>query len=146
LEKAEFARYGSIHRNTYVESPRLLTSQLSLRSDDQIFIAGQLCGSEGYTESIMTGHFAARVVASRIQNRSFQFPPASTACGALLAHVTGGGAQWQEQGLFSPSNIHFGLFEPLGQPQKRRKYGRGEKKAMLCQRALAHFQQWLDQT
>ncbi|MBN2188762.1 MAG: methylenetetrahydrofolate--tRNA-(uracil(54)-C(5))-methyltransferase (FADH(2)-oxidizing) TrmFO [Chitinispirillaceae bacterium] len=108
LEKAEFLRYGSIHRNTYLDSPRLLAPDLSFRAMPSLFLAGQLCGSEGYAESIATGHLAALNAAAKIRGRDIAPPPRESALGSLLHHVTGPCSS-----AFTPSNIHFGLFPAL---------------------------------
>ncbi|MFW5775628.1 MAG: methylenetetrahydrofolate--tRNA-(uracil(54)-C(5))-methyltransferase (FADH(2)-oxidizing) TrmFO, partial [Chitinivibrionales bacterium] len=88
LEQADFLRFGSIHRNTYIHSPQVVEEDLSIRSNDSCFLAGQLCGNEGYTESIATGHLVARFIAGRIKGRPVCPPPSTTALGALLQYVT----------------------------------------------------------
>ena len=119
MEKAEFLRFGSIHRNTYLDSPKLLCEDLSFHSNRSLFLAGQICGSEGYTESVVTGHLAAAAVVARVRGETFVVPPAETALGSLLRHVT-----CSEEKSFTPSNIHFGLFPPLEEKRK----GRGWKR------------------
>jgi methylenetetrahydrofolate--tRNA-(uracil-5-)-methyltransferase len=138
LENAEFLRYGSIHRNTYIDSPSLLADDLSFKNRPSLFIAGQLCGNEGYTESIATGHLAALFVKSRLDNKTLSAPPLTSALGALLNHVT-----HSPEKPFTPSNVHFGLFPPLDL-QGRKKIGKKEKKELLCKRATASFKQWKD--
>lgn len=137
LEKAEFLRYGSIHRNTYLQSPKLLAKDMSFRRNTSLFLAGQICGNEGYTESITTGHFAALFVWARIKNKSILPPPPTTACGALLKHVT----QSSEK-EFIPSNVNFGIFEPLPDSGKR-KLKRTEKREKMCERALQDIEVWI---
>lgn len=135
LENAEFLRFGSIHRNTYLDSPRLLAPDLSLRSMPEVFIAGQLCGSEGYTESVATGHLAALSAAAKISKRIFSPPPRESALGSLLNHVTGSSVV-----PFTPSNVHFGLFPPLPDNE-----GRIKKKLcrdLLAQRAVSALSKW----
>lgn len=138
LENAEFLRYGSIHRNTYIDSPSLLAHDLSLKNRPSLFIAGQLCGNEGYTESIATGHLAALFVNNRFENKLPSIPPPVSALGALLNHVT-----HSPEKPFTPSNVHFGLFPPL-ELQGRKKIGKKEKKELLCKRATDAFKQWKD--
>jgi methylenetetrahydrofolate--tRNA-(uracil-5-)-methyltransferase len=138
LANAEFLRYGSIHRNTYLNSPALLASNLSFRKFPGFFIAGQLCGNEGYTESIATGHLAALSVIARLQQRPWTPPPPECALGALLRHVT-----LSSEKRFTPSNIHFGLFPPLETGDDRIKIGKKEKQELLCDRALARLNEWV---
>lgn len=137
LENAVFLRYGSIHRNTYLESPQLLQYDLSFRKMPDLFLAGQLCGNEGYTESIATGHLAAKAVAARMRGKPFTAPPRETALGALLTHVTA-----SEEKPFTPTNIHFGLFSPAPSMEGRRKLGKKERHQKMCDRALAAIVTW----
>lgn len=137
LANAQFLRYGSIHRNTYLDSPRLLNADLSFRRFPSLFLAGQLCGNEGYTESIATGHIAALSVAARIASTEWTLPPPHCALGALLRHVTA-----SHERPFTPSNIHFGLFEPLEPDPKRHKIPKKEKQELMCQRAIAALRNW----
>lgn len=136
LENAEFLRFGSIHRNTYMDSPRLLSADLSFKERPQIYLAGQLCGNEGYTESIATGHLAALFACERLNGSALVPPPDVTAIGAILKHVTSSPVQ-----PFTPSNIHFGLFPALEQGSRKR-IGKKEKKEMLCKRATVALEQW----
>ena len=135
LEKAEFLRYGSIHRNTYLDSPRLLAPDLSLRAVPEIFIAGQLCGSEGYTESVATGHLAALSALARLTGTAFVPPPRESALGSLLHHVTG-----SLNTPFTPSNIHFGLFPAL--PDNAKRIRKKANRELLCERALQSITEW----
>jgi methylenetetrahydrofolate--tRNA-(uracil-5-)-methyltransferase len=135
LEQAEFLRFGSIHRNTYLESPKLLNHDLSFKNDPSLFCAGQLCGSEGYTESIATGHLAGLFAAARIKNMRFDPPPRESALGCLLHHVTTTG-----EGSLTPTNIHFGLFPPI-EPQARR-IKKKANRDLLCQRAVESVTGW----
>jgi methylenetetrahydrofolate--tRNA-(uracil-5-)-methyltransferase len=136
LERAEFLRFGSIHRNAYLESPSLLKSDFSFKKDTSLFLAGQLCGSEGYTESIATGHLAALFAWARINGKSLLPPPPESALGALLRHITVPG-----ENAFSPTNVHFGLFPPLEIRGKRiRKKANRE---MLCERAVKAVGEWV---
>ncbi len=136
LCNAEFLRYGSIHRNTYFDSPRLLSGDLSFRNQSNLFLAGQICGNEGYTESIATGHLAALFLVSRIKGFLIKKPPLNTATGALLNHVTASPVE-----PFTPSNIHFGLFPAFESPGRKR-VGKKEKKELVCETALKAFYEW----
>ena len=136
LANAEFLRYGSIHRNTYMDSPRLLEEDLSFKKRSDLFLAGQLCGNEGYTESIATGHLAALFVTGRLRGSKLSPPPVETALGALLKHVTASPIE-----PFTPSNVHFGLFPALEQGSRKR-IGKKEKKELLCKRASISMEQW----
>ena len=136
LENAEFARLGGLHRNTFINSPRLLDDQLRLKSQPHIRFAGQITGVEGYVESAATGGMAGRMVAAELQGTSFDMPPVTTAHGALLSHITGGAMA----DSFQPMNVNFGLFAPL--VTEKRLKGRDRKMAM-AQRALTEFEAWL---
>lgn len=134
LERAEFARLGGLHRNTFLNSPRLLDGALRLRAMPRLRFAGQMTGVEGYVESaaigLLAGHFAAaEALACRMSP-----PPATTALGALLGHITGGAAA----DTFQPMNINFGLFPP---PEERIR-GR-ERKRAIARRALADLDAWI---
>lgn len=137
LENAEFARLGGIHRNTFIKSPILLDSELRLKSAPHIRFAGQVTGVEGYVESAATGLLAGRFAAAQSLGQQFNPPPATTALGALLGHITGGA----EASLFQPMNINFGLMpEPEGRVKKH------ERKAHYCTRAMKDLQEWLGST
>jgi methylenetetrahydrofolate--tRNA-(uracil-5-)-methyltransferase len=138
LEKAEFLRFGSIHRNTYVDSPRLLSGDLSFRTMSNVFLAGQICGSEGYTESIATGHLAALAVLAKSRQQPLPSPPLTTALGSLLNHVT-----HSADSPFSPSNVNFGLFPAIQRPGEK-KLPKMERNARLCTRAKQDLAAWLD--
>lgn len=137
LEGAEFARLGGIHRNTFLNSPRLLDRTLRLAARPALRFAGQVTGCEGYVESAAVGLLAGRFLAAEIAGRAPALPPASTAMGALLAHITGGAAAES----FQPMNVNFGLFPPLEDLPRRIK-GR-ERKRLYAQRALADIDRWL---
>ena len=107
LEKAEFLRLGSIHRNTYVHAPSTLRPDLSLRGKPTVYVAGQLAGIEGYLESAACGQLAASFVLQRLRGIAHTAPPANSALGALLRHITGNISDH-----YQPANIHFGLFDP----------------------------------
>jgi methylenetetrahydrofolate--tRNA-(uracil-5-)-methyltransferase len=132
LERAEFLRFGSIHRNTYIHSPMLLTDTLQLRSAPDIFFAGQITGVEGYVESAAMGLLAALFLHRLRLGFPFTTPPRTTAIGSLLYHVSSSGGK-----SFQPMNVNFGLFEPLG--GKVRKKDRGER---YRERALTDLEQW----
>ncbi len=153
LEKAEFARLGGIHRNTYLDSPRLLDGALRLKAEPRLRFAGQITGCEGYVESACVGLMAGRFAAAERLGRTPDMPPASTAMGALLNHITGGHIATIEAGRssFSPMNINFGLFQPIelsgkGPDGKRLKGGdkAAAKKRALTARAKADMLTWRD--
>ena len=134
LEKAEFARLGGLHRNTFINSPRLLDGQLRLRKAPHIRFAGQITGCEGYVESASVGLMAGRFAAAELQGRSLETPPVTTALGALLDHITGGA----EASDFQPMNVNFGLFPP---PED--KVHKKQRKEAYTSRARADLQGWL---
>ena len=137
LENATFARLGGLHRNTFINSPRLLDAQLRLKSRPSLRFAGQMTGVEGYVESAAIGLLAGRFAAGEILGRAVEPPPPTTAFGALLAHITGGA----DERTFQPMNVNFGLFpEP---PARTR--GKDRKRAQ-AQRALADLDAWLGAT
>jgi methylenetetrahydrofolate--tRNA-(uracil-5-)-methyltransferase len=133
LEHAEFARLGGLHRNTFINSPRLLDGELRLRARPNVRFAGQITGCEGYIESAAIGGLAARFAAAEFQGRAVTAPPPTTAHGALLAHITGGA----DAATFQPMNINFGLMPP---PERRIK--KAERKPWLARRALADLDAW----
>jgi len=130
LEKASFARLGGLHRNTFINSPRLLDAQLRLKARPDLRFAGQITGVEGYVESAAIGLLAGRFAAGLDAP-----PPPTTAFGALLAHITGGA----DAKTFQPMNVNFGLF-----PELKTARGKDRKKAM-SERALADLAAWLEQ-
>ncbi len=122
LENAEFARLGGLHRNTYLNSPTLLDGTLRLKSRPSLRFAGQITGCEGYVESASVGLMAGRFAAAEALGRSLAPPPATTAMGALLAHITGGHLAAEEDGgkrSFQPMNVNFGLFPPVEVPARK---------------------------
>ncbi|MBT5414397.1 MAG: methylenetetrahydrofolate--tRNA-(uracil(54)-C(5))-methyltransferase (FADH(2)-oxidizing) TrmFO [Rhodospirillaceae bacterium] len=139
LEKAEFARLGGIHRNTFIDSPRLLDETLRLRARPGLRFAGQITGVEGYVESAAIGLLAGRFAAAERLGHAPDAPPETTALGALLKHITGGHLADESGKGFQPMNVNFGLFPPL----EVRKRGRERKQAM-AQRALADLDAWLE--
>ena len=134
LAQAEFARLGGLHRNTFVNSPRLLDGELRLKARPNVRLAGQITGCEGYVESAAMGWLAARFTAAEFKGETATAPPPTTAHGALLAHLTGGA----DAATFQPMNINFGLFPP---PELRVK--KAERKPWLARRALAELDTWL---
>ncbi len=134
LENAEFARLGGIHRNSFINSPRLLDRELRLKSKPNIRFAGQITGCEGYVESAAVGIMAARFAASEARAETLASPPVETALGALLGHITGGA----DAATFQPMNVNFGLMPPP--PGRARK---ADRKKAYTDRARAAFAQWL---
>ncbi len=149
LENARFARLGGIHRNTFLNSPRLLDATLRLKAEPRVRFAGQVTGVEGYVESAAMGILAGRFAAAERLGRTIEPPPATTALGALLAHVTGGHVSGGK-GSFQPMNINFGLFPPIeapthapdGRKLKGEERG-GAKKLALAERALGDLAGWM---
>jgi len=137
LENADFARLGGIHRNSFINSPRLLDHELRLKSRPNIRFAGQITGCEGYVESAAVGILAARFAAAELNGQTIPAPPPETAIGALLAHITGGASS----DTFQPMNVNFGLMPPV---EGRRK--KADRKRAYTDRARAAFAGWLQQT
>ena len=141
LQNAEFARLGGIHRNTFINSPKLLDGTLRLKAMPRLRFAGQITGCEGYVESAAMGLLAGRFAAAERLGQDVSTPPLTTSIGALLNHVTGGA----EADTFQPMNANFGLFPPLdtdGLPKKQRPRGQDRKRAMAA-RAQADLDTWL---
>ena len=153
LENAEFARLGGLHRNTFLNSPKLLDERLRLKAEQRLRFAGQITGCEGYVESAAIGLLAGRFAAAEQRGAFITPPPPTTAHGALLAHVTGGHIETIDAGprSFQPMNINFGLFPPLAQTPNKDAEGnrlRGPaktnaKKRALTARALADLDRWI---
>ncbi|MCA3691735.1 methylenetetrahydrofolate--tRNA-(uracil(54)-C(5))-methyltransferase (FADH(2)-oxidizing) TrmFO [Aquidulcibacter sp.] len=143
LEQAQFARLGGIHRNTFLNSPKLLDASLRLKSRPDIRFAGQITGCEGYVESAAIGLLAGRFARAERLGREPHLPPITTALGALLNHVTGGHVDGGK-GSFQPMNVNFGLFPELSEDAggKGKERGRLRKKA-LAVRALSDLEAWL---
>lgn len=135
LAKAEWLRLGQIHRNTFLDAPRLLAGDLSLRAEPRVFFAGQMTGVEGYVESAASGYLAALAVHARLTQTPFRPPPPTTALGALLAHTTG--AAHPEGYRYQPTNIVFALFPPLEGRVKKQ-----DKRARYAERAFDDFDVW----
>jgi methylenetetrahydrofolate--tRNA-(uracil-5-)-methyltransferase len=137
LGAAEFQRLGQVHRNTFVDSPRVLSPDQSLRAMPHLFLAGQITGVEGYVESAASGLLAGRAVADRLAGRGFRAPPGTTALGALHRHVTGAA---HPEGLeFQPSNVVYALFPPL----EGRHRGKAARKGAYAERARHDLQEWI---
>jgi methylenetetrahydrofolate--tRNA-(uracil-5-)-methyltransferase len=151
LERAEFARLGGLHRNTYLNSPRLLDARLRLKARPQLRFAGQITGCEGYVESAAIGMIVGRLTAAEVLGRPLDPPPPETAIGALINHITGGHIDLIDAGprSFQPMNVNFGLFPPIAeaQPEGRRLRGpeRGDaRKRALSARAKAAMDVWAE--
>ena len=155
LERAEFARLGGLHRNTFLNSPKLLDDTLRLTAEPRLRFAGQITGCEGYVESAAVGLLAGRFAAAERLGGTLAPPPPTTAHGALLAHITGGHIETIDAGpsSFQPMNVNFGLFPPLSATPafdpEGRKFGRGSaknlaRKTALSRRALADLERWID--
>ena len=151
LQNAEFARLGGIHRNTYLNSPKLLDEALRLKADPRLRFAGQITGCEGYVESAAIGLLAGRFAAAERLGRRLAPPPGTTAFGALLNHITGGHILSDDEPgkrSFQPMNVNFGLFPPVETPKPEGKRLRGKektvaKKKATTARALADCRAWL---
>jgi len=153
LENAEFARLGGLHRNTFINSPRLLDGTLRLKAEPRLRFAGQITGCEGYVESAAIGLLAGRFAAAERLGEALNPPPATTALGALVNHITGGHIATIDGGpqSYQPMNINFGLFPPLDAAPKgtdgRRLRGKDKavaKKKALTDRARTDLAGWLD--
>ena len=155
LDNAEFARLGGIHRNTFINSPTLLDGTLRLRVRPSLRFAGQITGVEGYLESAAIGLLAGRFAAADALGASIEAPPATTALGALLGHITGGHLSDKagSKKTFQPMNVNFGLFPEVAVPAAdengRRLKGKEKgvaKKRALTRRAINDAQEWLSTT
>ncbi|PYE86196.1 methylenetetrahydrofolate--tRNA-(uracil(54)-C(5))-methyltransferase (FADH(2)-oxidizing) TrmFO [Pseudoroseicyclus aestuarii] len=140
LQEAEFARLGGIHRNSFLNSPRLLDGALRLRSRPNIRFAGQVTGVEGYVESASMGLLAGRLAVAEAQGQELPAVPAETAIGALVTHITGGA----DAKTFQPMNVNFGLFPPLEDVRGGRR-GRKERYKGYTDRAKQAWTNWLEQ-
>ena len=153
LEGAEFARLGGLHRNTFLNAPKLVDATLRLKAEPRLRFAGQITGCEGYVESAAIGLLAGRFAAADRLGRPLTSPPPTTAHGALLGHITGGHIETIDAGprSYQPMNINFGLFPPLAQSPTRAEDGtrlRGTaktlaKKCAISHRALGHLALWI---
>ncbi len=142
LRGAEYLRWGSIHRNTYVNSPASLGPALTLRDDDMVFLAGQMTGIEGYTESLGTGLLAGINLARRLRGNPIAVPPPTTMLGGLYRYL-----READPKHFQPMNANYGLLEPLGPAvaagERRAKLSKDRKKELLVERAVADFDAWV---
>jgi methylenetetrahydrofolate--tRNA-(uracil-5-)-methyltransferase len=153
LANAEFARLGGLHRNTFLNSPKLLDATLRLKAMPRLRFAGQITGCEGYVESAAIGLLASRLAAAERLGEPILLPPLTTAHGALLGHITGGHIETIDEGpkSFQPMNVNFGLFPPLTRVPNHDAAGnrlRGPAKAVakkraLCDRALNDLEAWM---
>ena len=134
LENAEFARLGGLHRNTFLNSPRLLDRQLRLNTAPHIRFAGQITGCEGYVESAAVGLMAGLMAAAELGGDSWASPPRTTALGALLSHITGDA----EAETYQPMNVNFGLFPPPDESVRKK-----QRKQAYTDRAKVDFGAWL---
>ncbi|MET0364105.1 MAG: methylenetetrahydrofolate--tRNA-(uracil(54)-C(5))-methyltransferase (FADH(2)-oxidizing) TrmFO [Sphingobium sp.] len=134
LANAQFARLGGLHRNTFIRSPELLDDQFRLRSRPNIRFAGQITGCEGYVESAAVGLMAGLFAAAELSGRSIEAPPADTALGALLSHITGGA----DAESYQPMNVNFGLFPPMPEDVRKK-----QRKQAYTDRARESFTGWL---
>ncbi|GAA0448963.1 MULTISPECIES: methylenetetrahydrofolate--tRNA-(uracil(54)-C(5))-methyltransferase (FADH(2)-oxidizing) TrmFO [Sphingomonas] len=134
LEKAEFARLGGLHRNTFIRSPELLDATLRLKARPHLRFAGQITGCEGYVESAAIGLMAGRFAAAELAGKDLPPPPPETALGALLGHITGGA----EAETYQPMNVNFGLFPPIEGRTKK-----ADRKRMYTARARAALADWM---
>lgn len=148
LEQAEFARLGGLHRNTFINGPKLLGPTLTLKSQPQLRFSGQITGCEGYVESTSIGLLAGRFAAFESQGREYPLPPKETALGSLLSHITGGA----EASTYQPMNINFGLFPPIEQllidenGNKIKKLKGRDRKLFLSQRGRKKMTEWMTET
>jgi methylenetetrahydrofolate--tRNA-(uracil-5-)-methyltransferase len=133
MEQARFARYGSMHRNTFVNAPRVLNPDLSLRAAPHIFLAGQITGVEGYVESAACGLWLGLLLAAHARGRDLPPPPPQSALGALLLHLR------SATDNFQPSNIQYGLM-----PALEARAGKADRKALYARRAELAFREWMN--
>jgi len=134
LEQAEYLRFGSIHRNTYVKSPEVLHQDFSFKSNSRVYLAGQVAGVEGYTESAAMGILAGRAASAALKGEAFSMPPKGSMIGAMASYIVRGG-----NGPFQPMNANLGLLAPL---PRERGQSKVERKGLQCDRARASFDGW----
>jgi methylenetetrahydrofolate--tRNA-(uracil-5-)-methyltransferase len=147
LENAEFVRFGMIHRNTYINGPDVLRDTWQMKSNDEVFFAGQISGVEGYVESDASGLMAGRNAAARLLGQPLRVPPRTTALGALAHYVSHANPRH-----YQPTNITFGIMEAIDDrniPRMRGADGRrlsrkDTRKLALSERALADLERWID--
>jgi methylenetetrahydrofolate--tRNA-(uracil-5-)-methyltransferase len=134
LEEAQFARLGGLHRNTFLNSPKLLDGTMRLKAEPRLRFAGQITGVEGYVESAAMGLLTGRFASAEAKGLAPSLPPATTALGALIAHITGGA----DEKTFQPMNVNFGLFPPIEIPKEENgKRIRGKEKTKAKRRAIS---------
>lgn len=138
LRNAEFVRYGVMHRNTFLDAPRVLDAGLFLKEHPNVFFAGQITGFEGYMESAACGLLAARSIYARLEGRQLPPPPVDTMCGALIQYLT------TENKHFQPMGANMGILPPL--PAESRPRDKRLRYMAVAERAVVSFQQWLDET
>ena len=136
LQNAKFARFGGLHRNTFIKSPKVLDKYLRLKTNKNIFFAGQITGVEGYVESTAIGNLLARILSSIILNKKFISAPKSTAHGSLHKHIT----KNANVNTFQPMNINFGIIDSFNENIKVK--GK-ERKALKTRKAIKDFKNWI---
>jgi methylenetetrahydrofolate--tRNA-(uracil-5-)-methyltransferase len=144
LAQAKFARLGSMHRNTYINGPRLLDEHLQLKEHKGIYVAGQLTGVEGYLESAATGIYAGMVCKGTVPLRKGDcpHPPPTTAIGALIGHITHG-----DEKDYQPMKVMWGIFAPLAEhPSTRKGPKKAERRRLLIERARRDFKKWMNES
>lgn len=135
LREASFLRYGSIHRNTYIESPKVLTEDLSFKKNKRVFPAGQITGVEGYLESAAIGLMIAKMVSHKVEEKEFSYPPKESVSGSLINYLRFG-----TRSSFTPMNVNLGLLPEVPEEFKRMK--KKDKKLKKCEIARASFEAW----
>jgi methylenetetrahydrofolate--tRNA-(uracil-5-)-methyltransferase len=135
LQRAEWLRLGQVHRNTFLQAPKVLAADGSLKALPHIFCAGQITGVEGYVESAASGHLTARTLLARLGGPAYARPPATTALGALLRHVSG--EAHPEDYDYQPTNVVYALFPPLAERHKKL-----ERKPRMLARARRDLAAW----
>ena len=138
LERAEFLQFGQIHRNTYINSPRVLLPTMQMRERRDVFFAGQISGVEGYVESVATGWLAGLNAARRMQQQPLLEPPLPTAIGALARYVSSANAE-----NYQPVNITFALLEPLPEGERKGLKRKRDRRARQVELALKEWDTWL---
>jgi methylenetetrahydrofolate--tRNA-(uracil-5-)-methyltransferase len=140
LEHARYARLGGIHRNSFLNSPRLLDASMRWKAEPRLRFAGQITGVEGYVESGAMGILAGHLAAFERLGRALPLPPRETAMGALIHHITGGA----EADTFQPMNVNFGLFPPLTDDIRKGRKGKRDRAQAYTERAKAAFGDWVE--
>jgi methylenetetrahydrofolate--tRNA-(uracil-5-)-methyltransferase len=141
LENAKFLRYGQIHRNTYINGPRLLSGTLQMKQHPGVLFAGQISGVEGYVESIATGLLAGRHAAALAADAEPVAPPRATAFGSLVNYICHAEAK-----NFQPANITFDLLQSLDEETRRRVRDKKQRHTLVCRKALEELDGWLSLT